>query len=246
MKNPSADVDAPYRAAARVWATGYAVLVVLMLGIGLALTHPLDGSVGRWDEHLNRTLAENRTDGWNHVTSLATGMVNTLPAIGVAALIVGVFLLVHRRRDAANVVLALTLELLVFLSVSFVVARPRPDVPRLNSTPSTSSFPSGHTAAATVLTFAVVIGVFRTTRNMLVRTFVVVIAGAAVVLVGFGRVYRGMHHPSDVIVGALLGGACLWVAVLTVRAATMHDEGEAVASRTDDETVVTPLRTSAA
>jgi hypothetical protein len=40
------------------------------------------------------------------------------------------------------------------------------------------------------------------------------VASAAVSL---ARVYRGMHHPSDVIAGALLGFAVLAVAFLAVR-----------------------------
>ena len=45
----------------------------------------------------------------------------------------------------------------------------------------------------------------------------------AVVLVtgvGFGRVYRGPHSPSDVFAGALLGIACLVVAAIAVRVAS--------------------------
>ena len=37
--------------------------------------------------------------------------------------------------------------------------------------------------------------------------------------VGFARVYRGMHHPTDVLAGALMGVAVLAVALVAVRAA---------------------------
>jgi undecaprenyl-diphosphatase len=114
-------------------------------------------------------------------------------------------------------VLALALELAVFLSVTWVVARPRPDVVRLNASPSTSSFPSGHTAAATVLFAGLAIIITCCTPNMLLRVLSYVFAVAAALLVGFGRVYRGMHHPTDVMAGVVLGVGCLVVAVLVVR-----------------------------
>jgi undecaprenyl-diphosphatase len=152
------------------------------------------------------------------VTEGATWLVDTVPAIGVAFVITAVLAWRRRWREAAMLVLALALELGVFLSVTWVVARPRPDVVRLNASPSTSSFPSGHTAAATVLFAGLAIIITCCTANTLLRVSSYVLAVAAAVLVGFGRVYRGMHHPTDVMAGAVLGAGCLVVAVLAVRA----------------------------
>jgi membrane-associated phospholipid phosphatase len=201
-----------------VAAVGYVVLVVVMLGIGLALTHPLDHTVGRWDESVNRWFADNRTPFWNSVTEVVTWFVNTVPAIAIAFVITAVLAFRHRWREAAMLVIALTLELVVFLSVTWVVARPRPDVVRLNASPSTASFPSGHTAAATVLVAGLAIIITCCTPNTVLRVASYLFGIAAAVLVAFGRVYRGMHHPTDVIAGALLGAGCLVVAVLVVRA----------------------------
>jgi membrane-associated phospholipid phosphatase len=118
----------------------------------------------------------------------------------------------------------LFIEITVFLSVTFVVARPRPDVFRLNTTPATSSFPSGHTAAATVLFVGIAVVVTWCTRNQLARVASWMLASVVVVMVGFGRVYRGLHHPTDVFVGALFGIACLACAALAVRVTTRQLE----------------------
>ena len=69
---PATAEQHPYRSAAAISATGYVVLAVVLLGIGFLLTHPLNGSVGRWDEHVNDYFARNRTSGWNDVTKFAT------------------------------------------------------------------------------------------------------------------------------------------------------------------------------
>jgi len=209
----------PYRASAWVMLRGYVALTVVLLAVGLLLTHVLDGSVGRWDEHVNDYFAQHRTGFWNDVTSAATSGLNTLPVIIGAALVVGFLSLRKRFAEAAFLTLALVLEITVFLSVTFIVARPRPAVHRLNSTPSTSSFPSGHTAAATVLFVGIAVIVVCCTRNNLARIGSAVLSAVIAFTVGFSRVYRGLHHPTDVIVGLLFGLACLAVAALAVRAA---------------------------
>jgi undecaprenyl-diphosphatase len=220
VPDPEPDQPGPPRwgRAAAVALGGYCILTLAMLAMGLTVTRALDSSVGGWDEHVNRWFAENRTDVWNHITGTATWFVNTLPAIGIAAVICAVLALRRRWREAAMLVLALVLELVVFLSVTWIVDRPRPDVVRLDATPSTASFPSGHTAAATVLFAGLAIIITCCTRNTAIRVAFFVLAIAVAVLIGFARVYRGMHHPSDVIVGAVLGAGSLLVAVLTVRA----------------------------
>jgi membrane-associated phospholipid phosphatase len=208
----------PHRKSLAIVGIGYGVLTVLLLGIGMLLTHPLAHSVGGWDERVNEYFAGRRTATWDDITGIATAAFNTIPVVVAAAVLVGFLLLRRRVREAAFITLGLLVEITVFLSVTFLVARPRPDVVRLNSTPATSSFPSGHTAAATVLFAGIAIIVTCCTTRVVVRVASYVLAVLVVVAVGFGRVYRGLHHPTDVFVGVVFGLACLVVAALVVRA----------------------------
>ena len=97
---------------------------------------PADASVEQHGRPLGRTrervlravtvrLAGTRSLG------VATSSMNTVPVIVVAALLTGILVLRRRIREAAFLVAALVVEITVFLSVTFVVARPRPSVPRL-------------------------------------------------------------------------------------------------------------------
>lgn len=90
------------------------------------------------------------------------------------------------------------------LGVKTIVHRRRPDrvaqeVPlaRQVRMPSSTSFPSGHAAAA--FAFATGAGHVLPSAGVPLR--------ALAALVAYSRVHTGVHYPSDVLAGALLGGA---------------------------------------
>jgi membrane-associated phospholipid phosphatase len=97
-----------------------------------------------------------------------------------------------------------------------VVGRARPPVSQLDSVPLTSSYPSGHTGAAVAFYGAIAIVVHWHTCRRIARRLAVLAAVVLVVVVGASRIYRGMHHLSDVVVGVLIGAASLWVVYLVV------------------------------
>jgi undecaprenyl-diphosphatase len=103
-------------------------------------------------------------------------------------------------------------ELLVFLVVTAVVNRPRPDVPLLDAAPPTSSFPSGHTAAAVAFYGCLAVIVLRQLRPRWLAVTIATLLCLVPLVVGISRLYRGMHHPTDVVFGALGGG--LWLALV--------------------------------
>ena len=91
----------------------------------------------------------------------------------------------------------------MFVTASFVVDRGRPPISQLDSIPPTSSYPSGHTAAAVAFYGAIAIIVFWHTRNRVARGVAFAAAILLPLIVGGSRMYRGMHHLSDVVVGAI-------------------------------------------
>ena len=67
-----------------------------------------------------------------------------------------------------------------------------------------NSFPSGHTNAA--FAFALAVCVAAPKRWMKITA----VCMAAVM--GLSRLYVGVHYPTDVLVGALIGSLCAWAA----------------------------------
>ena len=103
--------------------------------------------------------------------------------------------------------LAISLQATIFVTVSAVIGRARPDVPHLDPAPPTSSYPSGHVGASVALYSSFAIMATTIERAWLRRT-VIGVCSVIPLLVAYARIYRGMHHLSDVVVGAINGLAC--------------------------------------
>lgn len=192
----------------------YASLTTAMLLLGTVVVRVLvpDGLLGV-DARTSRLLAQHRVGWLDVLTEAWSRLADTLGIVVVAAIAVGVLARRGRARAAALPVTALVLELSVFLSTTYAVHRPRPAVERLGSTPSTGSFPSGHTAATVALYGALAwIALHPRHSHTGARLHPRAVAAVPAVLafvVAFSRVYRGMHYVSDVLAGAMLGLGCL-------------------------------------
>ena len=209
---------APAVAGSAVAVGGLLVLMAVITGLGFLITRELsDGALGRWDTGVAEWFVAHRTSTFDALTRWGSDLGATITIVGVA-LVAVVALAIGRRWNAVRfLVLALVMEISVFLSAALLVDRPRPDVPRLDVSPPTTSYPSGHTAAAIVLYVGLALVLWRAPRSWLLRTVIWIVAIALPVAVGLSRVYRGMHYATDVLTSVLLAAGVLYVSFLAVR-----------------------------
>lgn len=206
------------RPAAAELVVAYVVMTAIWVGIGLLITGPLGGSgLVRTDQDISEWFVEQRTPAWDDWSQIGSLLADTLVKIIATAIIAGIMLAVWRSlREPLLVVISLILEASVFITTTWIVRRPRPDVERLDGSPVDSSFPSGHTAAAAAYS-AVAIVVFWHIRNVWVRAITLIVIVALPVVVGLARVYRGMHYTTDVVAGTVLGATSVFVVWLVIR-----------------------------
>ena len=127
-------------------------LTVVLVGLGALLVDVvLDHGLGRWDDSMSSWFVDHRTAWLDHLTAGGTFIANTIPVIAVVLVVSVAFLVARRWREPLFLVSALILEFAVFLTANRLIDRDRPNVPRLDSTPATASYPSGHIAAAIVV-----------------------------------------------------------------------------------------------
>lgn len=208
----------PVVAGIAVGVSGYVVMTTILVALGLLLTKVLlDGPVGRWDYALDRWFFVQREATFDAITEWGSMLGDTMAVVGVAAVAVVVLAIGRHWAHIAFLVGALVIEVTTFVTTTFVIDRERPTVPHLDPGPPTSSFPSGHVAASIVLYVGLALIITSLVRSRFVRTLAWIAAIALPIFVALSRLYRGMHHPTDVI-GSVIGAlGCLAFAFLATR-----------------------------
>ena len=186
------------------------VLWAAIVGVGLFIKGPLGGLPS--EESISKDAQGLRSPTWDDVTLVWSHLGNTEIIIGVCVLSVGLLWWGTRQWWVAVIpAIAIALQATVFVIATAVVARPRPHVPHLDPAPPTSSYPSGHVGASTALYVSFALLAQRIERPAL-RRVVTALFLVVPVLVASARLYRGMHHLTDILVGAANGLACALLA----------------------------------
>lgn len=209
----------PGIAAAGVW--GFVALVDEMLEgeirdidsrLLLALRHPQDASdpLGPfWLEELMRDIT-------------AFGGTGPLAFITAAGLIY--LLLRRRRRTALFLFAAIAGGQLLSSLLKLGFDRPRPDLVPHGATVYTASFPSGHAMMTAVVYLTLAALLARSESRRRLKAFLLLLAACVTLLVGISRVYLGVHWPSDVLGGWMIGSA--WAAGCWTLALLLQRQGE--------------------
>jgi membrane-associated phospholipid phosphatase len=201
-----------------------ACLLAFMVALGLLLTDVLPSTaLGKWDADVPRRLVEYRQQEGISQSKIITTLSETLTIITLTALAAAVFRWKFGRwRESLVVIYAVIGETAIFVATTLFIDRPRPSVPHLDAAPPTSSFPSGHTAAAVCFYGSIAAIIVWHSRFRWIKVSAVVVCAAVPLLIAGSRVYRGMHYPTDVLAGMLFGAIWLTVVIFYVRT---HDAG---------------------
>ncbi len=205
---------------------------VLALSAFLAVAELVEhGSISRFDEQVLLMLrspqdpARPAGPAWLlecmlDITALGGATIITLIAMVVA----GLLALKHEYHLLGLVALTTIGGAVLETCLKAFVGRPRPTiVPHLIEVHA-QSFPSGHSmmSAAVYLSLAALLA--RRDPSLRVRTYILSVALALVFLIGISRIYLGVHYPTDVLGGWLLG--CGWSALCWVWGRSLRESRE--------------------
>jgi undecaprenyl-diphosphatase len=148
-----------------------------------------------------------------------TAVMQSLSAVGAGEIEIPIALLlslrlamIRRRAEAAGYAAATLSGWAMYGVAKWVFQRPRPRVISRLSGAGWYSFPSGHATMAP-LVFGLGVLIWSGPWSRGTRAALLLVAAACSLLIAFARVYLGVHWPTDVLGGLLLGAgwAAMWM-----------------------------------
>jgi undecaprenyl-diphosphatase len=197
---------------------GAVIAVAGTLGFAALGEHVREGATQRFDEAVLRWLGTKHnpllTTFMTEVTPLGTGAV-VLMIVGVTA----AFLWHTEHKHSARLLLAATAgAILLNNALKLYFQRDRPNVFEWQTHAASSSFPSGHAMSATVVYGTVAYLLARLQKRRWARVLTLTAAVAMILLICLTRLYLGVHYPSDVIAGIIIGLAWSGFCMATLEA----------------------------
>lgn len=157
----------------------------------------------------------------------------------MTAVVIG-YLLLRRAHGAAVLVLVATLGgYLLSYTLKNAINRPRPQIiPHLAPVVS-ASFPSGHSMLSSVVYLTLGALLARTVAQRREKIYCIAVALFLTILIGFSRVYLGVHYPTDVLAGWSAGTAwallCWCATYLLQRGGAVEDAATGTKEQVSEE-----------
>jgi undecaprenyl-diphosphatase len=184
---------------------GLAVGIVLSYGFAKIAAKVVSGQTTGFDDAAMKFMGSHQvpwiSNAMVEVTTLGTGIVVAM-IVAVSAL----FLWLYDYRNSATLLLVTTIGgLMLNMVLKLGFDRPRPQFFDWGTHAMSSSFPSGHAMSASIVYPTVAYLAARLEKTKLARFITLVVTALLVALICFSRVYLGVHYPSDVLAGVVVG-----------------------------------------
>jgi undecaprenyl-diphosphatase len=196
---------------------GFSFLGALLIDVtalfvfGWLAEEVLEGDTQKFDAFVRNTVHQVATPGLTHLMQAFSVLGSVAVVATLSLLAICAFLYFHHARTAA--LLAITMVgaggLDIGLKHAFHRARP---VGFFGLSPSSYSFPSGHALGALCFYGALATILSTRARGRAAQFCIWIAATLLIAMIGFSRIYLGVHYPSDVIAGYC--AAAVWIGMV--------------------------------
>jgi undecaprenyl-diphosphatase len=218
MRRAGLDAKSFYTTVGIFLLVGAVIAIIATAAFAELAEHVLAGGTQAFDvailEWLHAHQSKPVTALMIEMTYLGTGTV-VMVVVGVAAL----FLWHTEHKHSARLLLAATIGNILLNGVlKLVYHRARPSVFEWQTTAVSSSFPSGHAMSSTVVYGTVAYLLLRLQKHHWAKMLTLVGAILLILLICLTRLYLGVHYPSDVMGGIIVGLAWASFCMATLEA----------------------------
>ena len=196
------------------------ICIILFVILSLLI---LTGLIWPFDEVIQSFILKIRND---HLTKIFTIFTNLGGAYAMLALTTLLILIKKNKKTSIFIAINLVCVFLTSQIFKLIFRRTRPAEIFLVSAHG-YSYPSGHMMVSSAFYFYILYLIWITIKNKMLKILFSIIAIILVLLIGFSRIYLGVHYTTDIIGGLLLAIAYLMLFIkITSKEKKIEDKKE--------------------
>lgn len=173
------------------------LLSILIIIFVMLAEDVFENQLFQFDFTIYHNLIKWRTDFLTGILKIVTQLGGAIALISITILCV---IFVPNKKYKCVIPINLAVIVLSNIILKNFFARPRPNELRIIEETG-YSFPSGHSMASMAFYGYLIYLVFKNVKNKKIRNSLCIILGLVIFLIGFSRIYLGVHYASDVIAG---------------------------------------------
>ena len=205
---------------------GVSLLLLAALKIGSEVT---EGDTLAFDRAILLQL-RGATEGSDPVRALLRQFMLDVTTLGnnelltaIVLLALGFLIATGKRRLGALLTTGVLSGVAASVVLKLIFERARPDVVAHLVNVETASFPSGHAMNAAVVYLTIAALLARSQKQRAARIYVLFVGIGLTLLIGFSRLYLGVHWPTDVLAGWIFGAS--WAALIAWAGIRLQEKG---------------------
>ena len=183
--------------------------VILSICFILILTLILNGNISNFDNSIYSLIS-------NMISNNMTSFMKIITFLGSAYTIVTITILfILFGKDKKYFSINLISIFLLNQLLKRIIQRPRPvDINIINE--SGYSFPSGHSMVSMAVYGLIIYYIYKNMNNKRLKWILILLLSILILLIGFSRIYLGVHYASDVLGGFILSLIWLIIFILII------------------------------
>ena len=162
----------------------------------------ITNSLTLFDDKIYQFIISFQNDTLTNIMKFITSLANPLTILSLC--LISLLSLIWKYKASIYLIIITIISTVFNFLTKNIVLRTRPDHLRLIEETG-YSFPSGHAMGSITFYGFIIFLLSKSKINKYLKIFLSIIIGLTIFLIGISRIYVGVHYPSDIIGGFLLG-----------------------------------------